>query len=233
MRAWAQTWLPAITRRPWAFSSCNAFKFFTGTDISSFFGCPVSDSNFKQYWIRFGIIYNTLCSSFISRLFFFTCVCVCVYIYNLNFFLHFPHVAEWWHPKINLTWSNAPSPSRGVRKGTDIRLRWRWVRLCSHVTPITVGSWVWDSCWNGWTPQPACLVGKHGQLWLKCKKTAFVTSNCFLPSECIKSLSFPIILKVWCLLLDALICLNSAERHAGCSCITASVDDIHFEHTIG
>ncbi|XP_013763678.1 acyl-coenzyme A thioesterase 11-like, partial [Pundamilia nyererei] len=23
------------------------------------------------------------------------------------------------------------------------------------------------------------------------------------------------------------------ERHAGCSCITASVDDIHFEHTIG
>ncbi len=24
-----------------------------------------------------------------------------------------------------------------------------------------------------------------------------------------------------------------AERHAGCSCITASVDDIHFEHTIG
>lgn len=24
-----------------------------------------------------------------------------------------------------------------------------------------------------------------------------------------------------------------AERHAGCSCVTASVDDIHFEHTIG
>lgn len=32
------------------------------------------------------------------------------------------------------------------------------------------------------------------------------------------------------------ICLISprpAERHAGCSCVTASVDDILFEHTIG
>ncbi|XP_036435461.1 acyl-coenzyme A thioesterase 11b [Colossoma macropomum] len=32
--------------------------------------------------------------------------------------------------------------------------------------------------------------------------------------------------------MDSTACL-SAERHAGCSCITASVDDIHFEHTIG
>uniref|UniRef100_A0A665UR72 Acyl-coenzyme A thioesterase 11 n=1 Tax=Echeneis naucrates TaxID=173247 RepID=A0A665UR72_ECHNA len=32
--------------------------------------------------------------------------------------------------------------------------------------------------------------------------------------------------------MDSTACL-SAERHASCSCITASVDDIHFEHTIG
>ncbi|XP_068599160.1 acyl-coenzyme A thioesterase 11b isoform X2 [Brachionichthys hirsutus] len=32
--------------------------------------------------------------------------------------------------------------------------------------------------------------------------------------------------------MDSTACL-SAERHAGCSCMTASVDDIHFEHTIG
>ncbi|KAK5870148.1 hypothetical protein PBY51_024805 [Eleginops maclovinus] len=32
--------------------------------------------------------------------------------------------------------------------------------------------------------------------------------------------------------MDSTACL-SAERHAGCSCITASVDDIHFEHIIG
>lgn len=32
--------------------------------------------------------------------------------------------------------------------------------------------------------------------------------------------------------MDTTACL-SAERHAGCPCITASVDDIHFEHTIG
>ncbi|KAG9270111.1 acyl-coenzyme A thioesterase 11b [Astyanax mexicanus] len=32
--------------------------------------------------------------------------------------------------------------------------------------------------------------------------------------------------------MDSTACL-SAERHAGCSCITACVDDIHFEHTIG
>uniref|UniRef100_A0A8D3BY58 Acyl-coenzyme A thioesterase 11 n=1 Tax=Scophthalmus maximus TaxID=52904 RepID=A0A8D3BY58_SCOMX len=32
--------------------------------------------------------------------------------------------------------------------------------------------------------------------------------------------------------MDSTACL-SAERHSGCSCITASVDDIHFEHTIG
>ncbi|XP_073705043.1 acyl-coenzyme A thioesterase 11 [Garra rufa] len=32
--------------------------------------------------------------------------------------------------------------------------------------------------------------------------------------------------------MDCTACL-SAERHAGCPCVTASVDDIHFEHTIG
>ncbi|CAB1326021.1 unnamed protein product [Coregonus sp. 'balchen'] len=32
--------------------------------------------------------------------------------------------------------------------------------------------------------------------------------------------------------MDSTACL-SAERHAGCPCVTASVDDIHFEHTIG
>ncbi|XP_048844646.1 acyl-coenzyme A thioesterase 11 isoform X2 [Brienomyrus brachyistius] len=32
--------------------------------------------------------------------------------------------------------------------------------------------------------------------------------------------------------MDSTACL-SAERHAGCSCVTASVDDIYFEHTIG
>ncbi|XP_061744194.1 acyl-coenzyme A thioesterase 11b [Nerophis ophidion] len=32
--------------------------------------------------------------------------------------------------------------------------------------------------------------------------------------------------------MDSTACL-SAERHAGCSCVTASVDDINFEHTIG
>ncbi|XP_026881060.2 acyl-coenzyme A thioesterase 11b isoform X2 [Electrophorus electricus] len=32
--------------------------------------------------------------------------------------------------------------------------------------------------------------------------------------------------------MDSTACL-SAERHAGCSCVTASVDDIHFEQTIG
>ncbi|XP_054481769.1 acyl-coenzyme A thioesterase 11 [Anoplopoma fimbria] len=31
--------------------------------------------------------------------------------------------------------------------------------------------------------------------------------------------------------MDSSACL-SAERHAGCSCVTASMDDIHFEHTI-
>uniref|UniRef100_A0A3P8X440 Acyl-CoA thioesterase 11 n=1 Tax=Cynoglossus semilaevis TaxID=244447 RepID=A0A3P8X440_CYNSE len=31
--------------------------------------------------------------------------------------------------------------------------------------------------------------------------------------------------------MDSTACL-SAERHAGCSCVTASMDDIHFEHTI-
>ncbi|XP_012692389.1 acyl-coenzyme A thioesterase 11 isoform X2 [Clupea harengus] len=32
--------------------------------------------------------------------------------------------------------------------------------------------------------------------------------------------------------MDSTACL-SAERHAGCPCVTASVDDIYFEHTIG
>ncbi|XP_031665853.1 acyl-coenzyme A thioesterase 11 isoform X3 [Oncorhynchus kisutch] len=32
--------------------------------------------------------------------------------------------------------------------------------------------------------------------------------------------------------MDSTACL-SAERHAGCPCVTVSVDDIHFEHTIG
>ncbi|KAJ8012304.1 hypothetical protein DPEC_G00067270 [Dallia pectoralis] len=32
--------------------------------------------------------------------------------------------------------------------------------------------------------------------------------------------------------MDSTACL-SAERHAGCPCVTASVDDINFEHTIG
>uniref|UniRef100_A0A6Q2XRV6 Acyl-coenzyme A thioesterase 11 n=1 Tax=Esox lucius TaxID=8010 RepID=A0A6Q2XRV6_ESOLU len=32
--------------------------------------------------------------------------------------------------------------------------------------------------------------------------------------------------------MDSTACL-SAERHAGCPCVTASVDDIHFEHTVG
>lgn len=32
--------------------------------------------------------------------------------------------------------------------------------------------------------------------------------------------------------MDCTACL-SAERHAGCPCVTASVDDIYFEHTIG
>ncbi|XP_076837740.1 acyl-coenzyme A thioesterase 11 isoform X2 [Brachyhypopomus gauderio] len=32
--------------------------------------------------------------------------------------------------------------------------------------------------------------------------------------------------------MDCTACL-SAERHAACSCVTASMDDIHFEHTIG
>ncbi|KAM6921732.1 acyl-coenzyme A thioesterase 11b isoform 1-T1 [Xenentodon cancila] len=32
--------------------------------------------------------------------------------------------------------------------------------------------------------------------------------------------------------MDSTACL-SAERHAGCSCVTASVDDIHFDHTLG
>ncbi|XP_056148779.1 acyl-coenzyme A thioesterase 11-like [Lampris incognitus] len=31
--------------------------------------------------------------------------------------------------------------------------------------------------------------------------------------------------------MDSTACL-SAERHAGCACVTASIDDIHFEHTI-
>ncbi|KAM6948193.1 acyl-coenzyme A thioesterase 11-like [Aplochiton taeniatus] len=32
--------------------------------------------------------------------------------------------------------------------------------------------------------------------------------------------------------MDSTACL-SAERHAGCPCVTASMDDIHFQHTIG
>lgn len=76
-------------------------------------------------------------------------------------------VAERWHLKINLTWSSAPSPSRGGRKDTETPLSWRWVRSCCHVTPTTAGSWVWDSCWSGWTPPPACLVRKHWQIWLE------------------------------------------------------------------
>lgn len=31
---------------------------------------------------------------------------------------------------------------------------------------------------------------------------------------------------------DAVCCSFSAERHAGCPCVTASMDDIYFEHTI-
>uniref|UniRef100_A0A8C2VVX8 Acyl-CoA thioesterase 11 n=3 Tax=Chinchilla lanigera TaxID=34839 RepID=A0A8C2VVX8_CHILA len=31
--------------------------------------------------------------------------------------------------------------------------------------------------------------------------------------------------------IDTTACL-SAERHAGCPCVTASMDDIYFEHTI-
>ena len=60
---------------------------------------------------------------------------------------------------------------RRVRKGTETPLKWRWVRSCCHATPTTVESWVLDSCWSGWTPQPACLVGK-------CQKTMhFPTSR--------------------------------------------------------
>lgn len=145
--------------------------------------------------------------------------------------LHFLCVAERWHLKINLTWSSAPSPSRGGRKATETPLSWRWVRSCCHVTPTTAGSWVWDSCWSGWTPQPACLVRKHGQIWLEysnkpTKKHYLSYLNLFVQQV------QHVTLILWCLLF-AVMCLNSAERHAGCSCVTASVDDIHFEHTIG
>lgn len=101
-------------------------------------------------------------------------------------------VAEWWHLKINLTWSSARSPSRAVRKDTETPLSWRWVRSCCHVTPTTVGSWVWDSCWSGWTPQPACLVRKHGQIWLEHsnKPTKKNTASLTLTSLCSESLSY-------------------------------------------
>ncbi len=48
-----------------------------------------------------------------------------------------------------------------VRKCTETPLKWRWVRSCCRAMPTTVESWVLGSCWSGWTPQPACLVGKH------------------------------------------------------------------------
>lgn len=47
-----------------------------------------------------------------------------------------------------------------TRRTTETPLKWKWVRLCCPATPTTVGSWVLDSCWNGWTPQPVCLVGQ-------------------------------------------------------------------------
>lgn len=34
------------------------------------------------------------------------------------------------------------------------------------------------------------------------------------------------------LLTDGFLLLMPAERHAGCPCVTASMDDIYFEHTI-
>lgn len=32
--------------------------------------------------------------------------------------------------------------------------------------------------------------------------------------------------------MSRVVVAHAAERHAGCSCVTASMDDIHFEHTI-
>lgn len=34
------------------------------------------------------------------------------------------------------------------------------------------------------------------------------------------------------LIMSRVVVAHAAERHAGCSCVTASMDDIHFEHTI-
>lgn len=32
--------------------------------------------------------------------------------------------------------------------------------------------------------------------------------------------------------MSGFLLLTLAERHAGCPCVTASMDDIYFEHTI-
>lgn len=81
---------------------------------------------------------------------------------NCFFFcISFLWSCEIWLQKIKIQipcWT--PCSSRRVGKCTETPLKCRWVRSCCPVMPITVGSWVLDSCWSGWTPQPVYLVGK-------------------------------------------------------------------------
>ena len=84
----------------------------------------------------------------------------------------------------SLSWKQspcrAPCSFRRLRKGTETPQRWRWVKSCCHVMPTIVESLVSVSCWSGWTPQPACLVGKtrgHSQY---CQLKLFYSTHCNL-----------------------------------------------------
>ncbi|XP_029906243.1 acyl-coenzyme A thioesterase 11b isoform X1 [Myripristis murdjan] len=77
------------------------------------------------------------------------------------------------------------------------------------------------------TPQDPLFILENGEVYRN--PTEVKMSQIVLPchaNHC-GELSAGQLLK-W---MDSTACL-SAERHAGCSCITASVDDIHFERTI-
>uniref|UniRef100_A0A8C1TVK1 Acyl-CoA thioesterase 11b n=1 Tax=Cyprinus carpio TaxID=7962 RepID=A0A8C1TVK1_CYPCA len=75
---------------------------------------------------------------------------------------------------------------------------------------------------------PCMFILENGEMYRN--PTEVKMSQIVLPCHAnyCEELSAGLLLK-W---MDSTACL-SAERHAGCSCITASVDDIHFETTIG
>lgn len=84
----------------------------------------------------------------------------------------------------------------------------------------------------GWrNPKP------HSHLLRTCRKRDI--SQCFtgvISSEAVavgwRSTRAPRMLRMLLQVADAVCFSFSAERHAGCPCVTASMDDIYFEHTI-